>query len=399
MYGRPLALLLFLIGATASRVRAQPAADTRTQYPPWLANSYFSVNLGSLQNAFSARQLEPGFEVASVDVPHVAARVAPFGHELTPWLAVQFTYMRPVHFVHYRDLNGDGASHSVWTGFGGATLRVRAPVARRVSFYGEGGLGVASRHGFNQGGVAAVRDGSYTAVMLGVGVEYRAAPSWHVTAGATFIPGNAGDRQAPALMIDGGFRYTMRPLPDARAAANRESGFVFPEHLLQVEYSTGVGYAINTFLSTRLPIFWKGTVKVDRGIAAHYQQNVFHTRKVLAFDLGGSVSTWRSRDGHDGFVTLSAYPLLRFFLVRSANADVYFCYSLAGPTFVSTRFAAGRDLGGRFTFQDFMGAGVVVGRARSIVLGIKINHYSNGNLFPENAGVMVPVTLTLGWGF
>ena len=60
---------------------------------------------------------------------------------------------------------------------------------------------------------------------------------------------------------------------------------------------------------------------------------------------------------------------------------------------------SGRDLGSRFTFQDFMGAGVLVGGARTIALGVKVNHYSNGNVFPENAGVMVPVTFTAGWAF
>ena len=177
------------------------------------------------------------------------------------------------------------------------------------------------------------------------------------------------------------------------------AGFTFRARRLQVEYSSGFGYAINTFLSTRLPVFWKGETKVDRGIAVHYEQNVFHTRKIFALDVGTSGSEWRTRASQQGFFTLSVYPLIRFFLVRARTLDAYLCYSLAGPTYISTRRADGRDLGSRFTFQDFVGAGVLVGKARTVALGVKINHYSNGILVPENAGVMVPVTFTVGWTF
>lgn len=399
MYRRALGLLVLFTCGTCASVLAQSSEDTRTQYPAWLANSYFSVNVGSLQKPFTQRQLEPGFQAAAIEVPHVAARVALFGHELTPFMSVQLTYMRPVRFVIYRDVNGDAAAHSVWTGFGGATLKGRAPIAGRVSLYGETGLGIASRHGFNQDAAPVVRDTSYASILLGAGVEYRLRPTWDLTAGATYIPARARDRESRALMVDGGFRYTMRPLPQDRVEANRDGGFAFRAHRLQVEYSTGFGYAINTFLSTRLAVFWKGDIKVDRGIAVHYDQNVFHTRKIFALDVGTSASDWRTRQSREGFFTLSVYPLFRFLPVRTKRFDVDVCYSLAGPTYISTRLADGRDLGSRFTFQDFMGVGVLVGKARTVALGVKINHYSNGNVFPENAGVMVPVTFTAGWAF
>src|ERR1700730_16374044 len=121
--GRAWALLLLFLCGTGAPALALPQEDTRSQYPAWVADSYFSVNVGWLQKPFSERQLEPGFAAASIDVPHVAARVAVFGHELTPLVSVQLTYMRPVYFAMYRDVNGDGGGHSVWTGLGGATLR------------------------------------------------------------------------------------------------------------------------------------------------------------------------------------------------------------------------------------------------------------------------------------
>ena len=73
-------------------------------------------------------------------------------------------------------------------------MKARAPVAGRTSLYGEFGLGIASRHGFDLNGTPAVADASHAAPLLGAGVEYRVRPSWDLTAGATFIPGRASDR-------------------------------------------------------------------------------------------------------------------------------------------------------------------------------------------------------------
>jgi hypothetical protein len=373
--------------------------DARTQYPAWLANSYFTVNAGFLRNDFTERQLEPGFHADSIAAPHAAARVVLIGHELTPAVSIQIAYMRPVRFVTYRNVNGGQTGHHVWTGFGAATVKVRAPLGERVSIYGEAGLAIASRHGFNIDGVLAVRDASRAAPFAGGGLEFHAGAAWDLTAGAAYIPSGDGGAEPSALALDGGIRYTMRRLPQDRVEADQRSGFVFPAHVIQIEYSTGSGYSINTALSTKVPVFWEGQVRTDRGLAVHLTRNVFHTARVFSLDLGASASDWRTRNGREGFVTLSTYPLFRFTVLRASRADVYLCYSLAGPTFMSARLLDQRDLGRRFTFQDFMGAGLFLGRDRRLTVGVKINHYSNGNIFPENAGVMVPLTFTIGWTY
>jgi hypothetical protein len=380
--------------------QAQGSDDRRTQYPAFLVNSYFSVSVGYIGYGFSDRQLEPGFHADSVGVPHVAARVAVFGHEFGPRVSAQLTYMRPVRYVTYTNINGDGNAHHVWTHFGGVTMKARLPVGGRTSIYGEGGLGITSRHGFPRGAPQPiVRDAHYASFLVGGGVERRLTPRVDLTAGAIYSPANQSVAEPRTLMVSGGFRYTMRALPREQVEASRESGFSFPANLLQVEYSTGYGYAINTFLSRRVPVFWGGSVKVDRGLAVHYDRNVFHTSKVFALDLGVSASSWRSRDDRDGFFTLSAYPLFRFMVVRTRPADVYFCYSLAGPTYISRLTLDNLDTGSHFTFQDFMGAGVFLGRRRTVSAGVKINHYSNGNIFTENAGIKIPVTFTMGYLF
>jgi hypothetical protein len=395
-------VMVLLAAYGAATALAQQTASPPDTYPAWLANSYFGFNVGWLGQSFTSRQLEPGFQAASIDEPHIAARVILFGHEFTPHLGAQLTYLRPVQFVQYRDVNGDAVGHSVWTGFGGASLKARAPLAGRTSVYGEAGLGIASRHGFNQNGVPVVRDASHASLLLGAGVEYRLRPSWDLTAGATFIPGNASDHESGALMIDGGFRYTIRPTAAGASAAVAQAGAAaapFRPNLLQVEYTGAFGYSIVNFLSTTVPIFWNGIVQVDRGVAVHYDRTVFHTGKLFAIDAGTSVGVWRTRTDRQDFYTFSVYPRFTFTPIRTRPVDAYFCYSLAGPTFISSRTLGEADLGSQFTFQDFLGGGVVLGAAKHVVLGVKINHYSNGNLFPENAAVVVPVTFTFGWAF
>jgi hypothetical protein len=398
--GVALAALVLARATVATAQQAQPApGDGRAQYPLLLRDSYVSINLGWIGYAFSASQLQPGVQVQTVSVPHAAVRVAIFGHEFSRFLSVQGTYLRPVQFVSYRGLSVDGSSRHVWTHFGGVTAKARLPLDGRVSLYGEGGFGITSRHGFNLNGAPVVRDANYGSMLAGGGLEYHVDSRWDLTAGALYSPGRPQVEQPHMVFVSGGIRYTMRPLPPDRVAENAASASLFPRHVVQFEYSTGYGYGINTFLSKDLPVFWGGNVKTVAGLAGHYQQNVFHTRRVFALDVGASVGAWRSRLTHESFVTVSAYPLLRFTVLRRRDGDVFFTYSLAGPTYISRTIIDGLDTGHRFTFQDFLGAGVFVGAHRRTSIEVKINHYSNGNIFTENAGIKVPLTVAVGRTF
>jgi hypothetical protein len=385
--------------AAAACPTAAGAEDARTRYPAFLSNSYFGVDLGAIHYAFSARQLQPGFRAQAVEVPPAAARVTLYGRELNRFLAAQVTYMRPVLYVAYRNVNGDEARHRLLVHFGGLTLKPQLPIGRRLSLYGEAGLGLTSRRAVSIGGGPLIASAHYASFLGGGGLQYHLGPTWDLAAGAVWTPGSERDRQPATWLVAGGFRVNLRPLPPERVAAARDSGAVFPRSVVQLEYTTGAGYGVNDFVSKKVPIFWGGTVKVSRGLAAHGQRNVFHTARLFGLDLGASVSWWTSRGEDDHFATLSVYPLFRLTPLRTGPADVYFVYSLAGPTYVSRSVIDGRDTGGSFTFQDFMGVGAFLGQGRRVSVAVKINHYSNGNLMTDNAGVKVPLTLALGFTF
>ena len=390
--------VILVCGACAPPTGAS-AEDTRTQYPAFLSHSYFAVSLGVIDYAFSQRQLQPGFSAQTVEIPPAAARVTLFGRELNPFLAAQVTYMRPVLYVSYRNVNGDGARHRALVHFGGVTLKPQLPLGRRLSLYGEAGLGLTSRRAVSIDSAPAIAAANYASILLGGGLEYHLGPAWDLAVGATYSPGREQDAQPRTVLVSGGFRFNLRPLPAGRVEANRSTGAAFPRNVVQLEYTPGVGYGVNDFVSKKVPIFWGGAVKVTRGVAAHFQRNVFHTGRLFGLDLGASASYWTSRDDGNDFATVSAYPLFRLTPLRTRPADLYFFYSLAGPTCVSRSVIDGRDTGGGFTFQDFMGIGAFLGKSRRLSVAVKINHYSNGNLLTDNAGIKVPLTLALGFTF
>jgi hypothetical protein len=393
------ALACLATPAAAQEPQRPAPPDPRAQYPALLQDSFISLSVGGIDYAFSSAQLEPGHTATSVTTPHVAVRAILFGHEFAGhWLA-QASYMRPVEYVTYHDADGFPSGRSVFMHFGTVTMAYRASVTRHWSVYGETGLALVSRHGFLLNNAPVVRDDHFSSVLLGAGVDYRVNDRWAFVGGISAIPGRADRAEPRTLFTSAGFRYTVRALPPERVEANRSGGVIFPVNLLQVEYTTPVGYGVNTFVSKKVPVFWGGNALVDRGIALHYERNVYHTRRVFGLDLGTSVGSWHSRRLGDRFYTLSIYPLFRFTFLRTRAADVHAFYSLAGPSYISRIVIDGLDTGRHFTFQDFMGLGVFLGRDRRVNVGVKINHYSNGNIFTENAGVKIPLTVTVGYTF
>jgi len=182
---------------------------------------------------------------------------------------------------------------------------------------------------------------------------------------------------------------------------NAGKAFIFPRNILQLGYTTqALGYGVNKAVSKGpVPIFWGGDVKVRSGVSLNYQHNMFHSRKVFSWDWGVNLSFWQSRRDKENFFTASLFPVLRFTAFRSAAADIYFNYSVAGPSYISRTMTDGANTGRRFTFQDFMGMGAFMGSRKNLNAEIRIMHYSNGNIFPENLGYMIPLTFNIGYCF
>jgi hypothetical protein len=391
-----------IIVCLAVSAAAQNAApdDTRTQYPTFMRDSYFTIRGGWIGYLFSSTQLEPGFQAEFIQKPRPAVRIDFFGHNFTKHLAAQLTYMRPGQFVEYHNINGPNGSHPVSNAYAGPTLVGNMSLGRKVSAYVEGGYGLTSRSGIVIDGKTALAPAHYGSALVGLGLAYQWTPTFDLLFGATYSPGRESFEQPSTRMYAFGTRYNMRPIPAADAIANRDAGYRFPANVVRAGYSTNkLTYGVNNLFSKYIVIFWGGHVETRQGFTVEYERNVFHSKKRFAFDLGASASVWQTDGARARFRTLSAYPLVRYFFGRTAPADVYFSYSVAGPTYISQHLLDGLNTGAGFTFQDSMGIGAFIGKGRRMNVDLSIKHFSNGNLATENAGIKIPLTLKVGLTF
>lgn len=378
-----------------------PAQDTRAQYPRFLSRSYIGLNMGYIDYPFSSLQLEPGYEAESIRIPHLALQVLLIGHHINKNLSAQISYSRPVNWVEYKHVNGDQYIHYVWMNIAGLTAKYRLPVIKKLSAYGEGGLAIITRKGFKFNNIDVVKDVSYTSILAGAGLQYQLNKNWDLKLSASYSPRRSKDRQPHTVFYSAGFNYNMNPLSNERVKRNSNTGFIFPKQFIQVGFSTNhFSYDANNFVSEgKIPIFWGGEAEVEKGVSLHYLRNVFHGRKLFSLDLGTSFSAWRSKNNRDEFFTFSVFPLFRFTFLRTKPADLYFYYSVAGPTFISKTTIDNINTGKHFTFQDLMGIGMFAGKNRQMNAEVRIGHYSNGNIFPYNEGVKIPLTFNLGFAF
>jgi hypothetical protein len=378
------------------------AQDKRAQFPGLLSNSYFGVNIGYINYPFSNKHIKPGYSAQSVRVPNVGVRIILFGHEFNRHLSAQITYMRPVDWVLYQNVNSSNTHHSVWMNVGGLTVKSQFPLVKnKLSVYNEAGLGLITRNGFEINNVPVVEDVSYAGFLFGAGLQYKINKKWDLQLSAAWSPEHAKASQPSTVFFSGGFNHNLRELSAEKVARNSNPKYIFPKNLLQAGYSTNaLGYEVNHFLADgTIPVFWGGTVAVQNGLAFHYQRNIFHVRKVFSFDWGVSMGFWKTQISKERFFTVSAFPVFRFTLVHTKPADFYFYYSVAGPTYISKAVLDSTITGRQFTFQDLMGIGMFSGKKRKFNSEIRIGHYSNGNIFPDNKGIKIPLTFNAGYTF
>ena len=99
-------------------------------------------------------------------------------------------------------------------------------------------------------------------------------------------------------------------------------------------------------------------------------------------------------------MTLSIYPLFRLTPIRTAVADIYFNYNPAGhPRSSRSSGSTASKPDGTSPCATRRALAWTLGRAKHLNAEVRIAHYSNGNLLPQNVGIQVPLTLTFGYAF
>jgi hypothetical protein len=381
--------------------------DDHAQIPNGLQKGYFEINIGAINYPFSQLSLANGYSVVdAVVVPSTAVRLVLAGYSINSYLSTQIIYMRPVLWVNYKGIltpDKNIISNSVRMNIGGLTLKGTLPLWSKFSVYGEAGLGVITRKGFNDPttGEAVVSNAGYATIMMGGGLKYNLDSRWALQLCGDYIPGKASIQQPYTSFIGTGFSYHFQPFSEEKLKKAAKSGRIHPKQWFQIGYSSNIlGYDVNKFVSNnKFPIFWGGDAQVRQGLTLNYQRNIFHNPRVFALDWGVEAGFWQSNLNKDAFFTFSVYPVLRFNFLHSKLVDSYFYYSVAAPTYISKIIIDNINTGQHFTFEDNMGVGCFFGKNRTYNAEIKIGHYSNGNIFTANGAVMVPLSLNLGYCF
>ncbi|MBB5215052.1 acyloxyacyl hydrolase [Parapusillimonas granuli] len=133
---------------------------------------------------------------------------------------------------------------------------------------------------------------------------------------------------------------------------------------IQLGFNSGYRKAM---LAYETPALWSHRFSGDWG------------RVDLGVELG--VAYWDARrDDPNSMWQLSAIPILRWW-----PADAFYVEAGVGPTVTSRTVFAGRELGTRFQFGSYLGAGFTVQDRHRI--GLRYAHYSNANIKKPNMGL------------
>jgi len=104
--------------------------------------------------------------------------------------------------VRYQSVNGDGSSHSVWMNVAGLTAKTQLPVTPVFSIYGEGGLAILTRKGFQIDQSTVLKDANYATLLIRGGVQYRVTANWNLVTGIISASHESGNHEPLLLRLD-----------------------------------------------------------------------------------------------------------------------------------------------------------------------------------------------------
>ncbi len=387
---------LFIISAISGCGYAENL-DSTAQIPWLLQKSYVGLSTGYFDTKYTNNNLPAGYAASSVTKPHGSARVV-VGANVRDHLALQLSLLRPFYWVKYQDINGNGGHNSVWLSLFGITAKPMINIGSKVKLYAEGGYGLVSRHGFEISGVNVMPNSNINGFLFGGGIEYRFKPNWGLNIGTLYFPAHESKQQPAISYTYLGINYYLHKLSAATVDNSAANSDLFPSNYVYASVAnSSLGYGpLSVVSAKKVPIFFRGEVRMRTGYGLGYERTVFHTAKHFALNVGGNVDKWESSINRSDLFTVALYPNLKFIVINKPKFAWYLNYEIAGPCYISKSTIDGTDIGKNFIFQDFIGTGVSFGPGHRYNFGVKIMHYSNGNLFPENPGVETPVTFDFG---
>lgn len=401
-------LLLFAVFFVISFTFSQENLEVKTKFTRFLSKSYYSINLGGIFHSFSNDNLKPGYSTETFSKNWFSGRLL-LGHEFKKDLSLQFGVIRPASWFKYDNINNIGYERSVWINAWSLSLKKDFTLGNRFNLFAEAGIANLTRVGFSINDEVIYEDAHYTSFLYGFGAQYRLSNKWRLSANGTFLPKSDKYNQPAISQATLGFEYHLQQLDDKTAIEFANNKYFFPNNIFQINYGTSaIGFGMNEFFSMNLqvgnfdsfgiPIFWLGDVKAEHAFSLTYQRLIYRSEKIFSLDWGVSATYFQSGEKNNVYA-FSIFPVLRFYLLRRKGFDFYANYSIIGPTYITKTIIDDLDTGTNFTYQDILGFGVFFGSQRKYNFEMRIMHYSNGNIFTDNAGVAIPIQFTLGKTF
>lgn len=391
-----------------SIIVSQEKEKKKTKFTNFLANSYYSINLGGIFYPFSNDNLIDGYATETFSKNRFSGRLL-LGHKLREDVSIQFGTIRPASWFKYDNINNIGYDRSVWINAWTLSLKKDFNLSDKTSLFGEVGIANVTRVGFSINDNVIYEDAHFASPMYSLGLQYWLSKKWRLSAMGNFIPKSNKYNQPSISQATLGFEYHLQQVDDKTADEYLNNHYFFPNNIFQLSYGTGaIGYGMNQFFSMNMrvgnfesfgiPVFWLGDIRANHSISLTYQRLIYRSERIFSLDWGVS-ATYFQTNGKENIFAFSIFPVLRFYLLRKKYYDFYTNYSIIGPTYISKSIIDDFDSGTNITYQDIMGFGVFFGKDRKYNIELRIMHYSNGNIFSDNAGVAVPIQFTLGKTF
>lgn len=397
---------LLLLFNSAFAVETQ-LIDPQMQIPALFNHSWMTLSAGIENTDFTTKDFQSGFDFNQQQDTIAAMRLTA-GHYFNPYWALSLGLMRGIHSNEFSkpdpaivdgvDVSGDvgKVSETLLT----FTVVPTLPLKNGVSFYGEAGVAMISRNGFTIQELPVVDNANVFTGVVGGGINIELPNNWLLNF-STLYSFPVDSQQQPAIFYTAvGLGYF---LTNDQRDRKMTTDYWFPLNFIEASYTNEdtVYWDVAKYFTppTGVPIFFDGHIKVGKGFELMYERNFFHTSKNFSLEWGASAAWWQTCDLGQNFYTISIFPEMKVWMWRSSNFDLYFTYSLAGPSYISQQYLDNQDSGSHFTFQDFLGFGAFLGKNKQANISLKIVHYSNGNLIPSNPGVNVPVMFGFGLSF
>ncbi|MDX6747547.1 acyloxyacyl hydrolase [Polaribacter sp. PL03] len=402
-------LTLFFIFLFSGTLYSQEEQKSKAQPSKFLSKSYYSINFGGIFYPFSNDNLIDGYKTDSYSKNYFSGRLL-LGYKIVPDLAIQFGTLRPAAWFKYNNVNNIGYERSVWINAWSLSLKKNMNLNKKLSIYGEAGVANVTRIGFSINDDIIYPDAHFASLLYGFGFNYKLNKKWRLNLNGTFLPKSEKENQPSISQVTFGFEYHINKLSKEQVEKHENNGYFFPKNTIQVSYGNSkIGFGANKFFGMSLkvgnfesfgiPVFWVGEVKAAHAFSITYQRLAFRTEKIFSLDWGVSVTAFQTEATKENVLAFSIFPTMRFYILRRKGFDMYTNYSLIGPTYLTKANLDKLNTGPKITYQDTMGLGVFFGKKRAYNAELRIMHYSNGNIFPQNSGVAVPIQFTFGKTF